>query len=150
MHYPCGVGHIGAVRECWHEGSRSGYILCVLLQETNHIKHIMKSLIVGTTSLYIGRERNCATDCSRIPYFLVLVWVRNARTWHASCILHTPVVVVLLLWLRFTKIYLVHHVFTMSSLKILFVLRCQIKSVFLKTVAYVSTMCSYRWLASRT
>ena len=69
MRYPCGVGHIGAIRECWHEGSRSGYILCVLLQETNHVKRVMKSLIVGTTSLYIGRVRKCATDCPRIPYF---------------------------------------------------------------------------------
>ena len=43
--------------------------LCVLLQETNHVKRVIKSLIVGTTSLYIGRERNCATDCPRIPYF---------------------------------------------------------------------------------
>ena len=43
--------------------------LCVLLQETNHIKRAIKSLIVGTTSLYIGRVRNCATDCARIPYF---------------------------------------------------------------------------------
>ena len=87
MHYPCGVGHMGAVRGCWHEGSRSGYILCVLLQETNHVKRVMKSLIVGTTSLYIGRVRKCVTDCPRIPY-LVLVWVRNARTFMhlASCI----------------------------------------------------------------
>ena len=66
----------------------------------------------------------------------------------ASCI--PELLFVLLLRLRFTKIYLDHHVFTMSSLKILFVLRCQIKSVLLKTVAYVSAMCSYRWLASRT
>ena len=44
-------------------------ILCVLLQLTNHVKHAMKSLIVGTTSLYIGRVRNCATGCPRIPYF---------------------------------------------------------------------------------
>ena len=43
--------------------------LCVVLQETNHVKRAIKSLIVGTTSLYIGRERNGATDCSRIPYF---------------------------------------------------------------------------------
>ena len=69
MRYPCGVGHMGAVRECWHEGSRSGYILCVLLQETNHVKRVMKSLIVGTTSLYIGRVRNCATGRPRILYF---------------------------------------------------------------------------------
>ena len=71
MRYPCGVGHMGAVRVCWHEGSRNGYYicLCVLLQETNHVKRAIKSLIVGTTSLYIGRERNCATDCPRIPYF---------------------------------------------------------------------------------
>ena len=69
MRYPCGVGHMGAVRECWHEGSGSGYILCVLLQETNHVKRVMKSLTVGTSSLYIGRVRKCATDCPRIPYF---------------------------------------------------------------------------------
>ena len=96
MRYPCGVGHMGAVRECWHEGSRSGYILCVILQETNHVKCAMKSLIIGTTSLYIGRERNCATDCSRIPY-LVLVWVRNARTcMHlASCIPELLIVLLL-------------------------------------------------------
>ena len=70
MRYSCGVGHMGAVRECWHEGSRSGYILCVFLQETNHVKRVMKSLIVGTTSLYIGRVRKCATDCLRKPYFV--------------------------------------------------------------------------------
>ena len=52
MRCPCDVGHMGAVRECWHEGSRSDYILCVLLQETNHVKRVMKSLIVGTTSIY--------------------------------------------------------------------------------------------------
>ena len=45
------------------------FILCVLLHETNHIKSVMKSLIVGTTSLYIGRVRNCATGRPRIPYF---------------------------------------------------------------------------------
>ena len=44
-------------------------VVLVRLQETNHVKRVIKSLIVGTTSLYIGRERNCATDCSRIPYF---------------------------------------------------------------------------------
>jgi len=43
--------------------------LCVLLQETNHVKRVIESLIVGTTSLYIGRVRKCATDCPRIPYF---------------------------------------------------------------------------------
>ena len=43
--------------------------LCVLLQETNHVKRVIKYLIIGTTSLYIGRVRNCAIDCSRIPYF---------------------------------------------------------------------------------
>jgi len=26
MRYPCGVGHMGAVRVCWHEGSSRGYI----------------------------------------------------------------------------------------------------------------------------
>ena len=73
MHYSCGIGHMGAVRECWHEGSRSGYILCVLLQKTNHVKHIMKSLIVGTTSIYIGRVRNCATNCPRMPSYWQLL-----------------------------------------------------------------------------
>ena len=43
-------------------------VVLVCLQETNHVKRIMQSLIVGMTSLYIGRVRNCATDCSRIPY----------------------------------------------------------------------------------
>ena len=43
--------------------------LCVLLQEINHVKCIIKFLIVGTTGLYIGRVRKCATDCPRIPYF---------------------------------------------------------------------------------
>ena len=54
MCYPCGVGHMGTVRECWHEGSRSGYIsvYCVLLQVTNLVKRVIKSLIVGTTSIY--------------------------------------------------------------------------------------------------
>ena len=87
MRYPCGVGYMGAVRECWHEGSRSGYISVSVFfcRNTNFVKRVMKSLTVGTTSLYIGRVRKCATDCPRIPY-LVLVWVRNARTWHASCI----------------------------------------------------------------
>ena len=42
--------------------------LCVLLQETNHVKRVMKSLIVGTTSIYIGRVRTCATSRPRIPY----------------------------------------------------------------------------------
>ena len=53
--------------------------LCVLLQETNHVKRAIKSLIVGTTSLYIGRVRICATSRIRIPC-LVLAWVRNDRT----------------------------------------------------------------------
>src|SRR6185437_6790220 len=38
-------------------------------RNTNHVKRVIKSLIVGATSLYIGRVRNCATDCSRMPYF---------------------------------------------------------------------------------
>jgi len=44
-------------------------ILCVLLQVTNHVKYVMKSLIVGTTSIYIGRVRICANSRPRIPYF---------------------------------------------------------------------------------
>ena len=44
-------------------------VVLVCLQETNFVKRVIKSLIVGTTSLYIGREHNCATDCPRIPYF---------------------------------------------------------------------------------
>ena len=44
-------------------------IFCVLLQKTNHVKRVMKSLIVGTNSLYIGRVRNCATGRPSIPYF---------------------------------------------------------------------------------
>ena len=44
-------------------------VVLVCLQEINHVKRVMKSLIVGMTSLYIGRVRNCATDCPRIPYF---------------------------------------------------------------------------------
>ena len=54
-------------------------ILCVLLQLTNHVKQAMKSLIVGTTSLYIGRVRNCATGHPRIPYVGICL-VRNDRT----------------------------------------------------------------------
>ena len=54
-------------------------ILCVLLQLTNHVKQAMKSLIVGTTSLYIGRVRNCATGRPRIPYFGICL-VRNDGT----------------------------------------------------------------------
>ena len=54
-------------------------VVLVCLQEANFVKRVIKSLIVGTTSLYIGRVRKCATNCPRIPY-LVLVWVRNART----------------------------------------------------------------------
>ena len=73
MRYPCGVGHMGAVRVCWHEGSRNGYLYLLLswfvCRNTNFVKHAIKSLIVGTTSIYIGRVRNCATDCPRIPYF---------------------------------------------------------------------------------
>ena len=44
-------------------------VVLVCLQETNHVKRVIKSLIVGMTSLYIGRVRNCATGCPRIPYF---------------------------------------------------------------------------------
>ena len=44
-------------------------VVLICLQETNHVKPVMKSLIVGTTSLYIGRVRNCATGRPRIPYF---------------------------------------------------------------------------------
>ena len=44
-------------------------VVLVCLQETNHVKRVIKSLIVGMTSLYIGRVRKCATDCPRIPYF---------------------------------------------------------------------------------
>ena len=53
--------------------------LCVVLQETNHVKRAIKSLIVGTTSLYIGRVRNCATGHPRIPYVGICL-VRNDRT----------------------------------------------------------------------
>ena len=85
MRYLCGVGHMGTIRECWHEGSRSGYILCVLLQQTNHVKRVMESLIVGTTSLYIGRVRKCATDCPRIPCFGTCL---GEKTLERACILH--------------------------------------------------------------
>ena len=44
-------------------------VVLVCLQETNHVKRVIKSLIVGMTSLYLGRVRKCATDCPRIPYF---------------------------------------------------------------------------------
>ena len=47
--------------------------LFVLLQETNHVKRVIKSLIVGTTSLYIGRARNCATNCPRMPSYWQLL-----------------------------------------------------------------------------
>ena len=53
-------------------------ILCVLLQVTNSVKYVMKSLIVGTTSIYIGRVPNCATGRPRIPYFGTCL-VRNGR-----------------------------------------------------------------------
>ena len=80
------------------------FILCDLLQETNHVKNVMKSLIVGTTSLYIGWVRNCATGCSRIPYFGTCL-VRNDRTcMHLACLslVWSPCC----LLLRFSKIYL--------------------------------------------
>ena len=116
MRYPCGVGHMGAVRVCWHEGSRNGYYICLcfLLQETNHVKRVIKSLIVGTTSLYIGRVRKCATDCPRIPYF-VTCWVRNARTcMHlASCI--PELLIALLLAVAFHKNLFGPLCFTMRS-----------------------------------
>src|SRR6185312_5292233 len=39
MRYPCGVGHMGAVRECWHERSSRGYsciyMLCIFCRYTN-------------------------------------------------------------------------------------------------------------------
>ena len=44
-------------------------VVLVCLQETNHVKRVIKSLIVGTTSLYIGRVCICATSRPRIPYF---------------------------------------------------------------------------------
>ena len=58
---------------------------------------------------------------------------------------------VLLLKVALTKIYLDHHVFTVSSLKIYLCCVAKFKSVLLKkSVTYVSAMCSYGWLASRT
>ena len=39
MRYPRGVEHMGAVRECWHEGSSRGYsyiyMLCIFCRYTN-------------------------------------------------------------------------------------------------------------------
>ena len=54
--YPCSVGHMGAVRVCWHERSRNGYLYLLLswfvCRNTNYVKRVMKSLIIGTTSIY--------------------------------------------------------------------------------------------------
>ena len=86
MRYPCGVGHIGPFVSAGTKGPEVVIILCVLLQVTNHVKHVMKSLIVGTTSLYIGRVCNCATGRPRIPYFGTCL-VRNDRTcMHLACL----------------------------------------------------------------
>ena len=69
------------------KGLEVGIILCVLLQETNHVKRVMKSLIVGTTSIYIGRVLNYATGRPRIPYFGTCC----LETIERACILHIRV-----------------------------------------------------------
>ena len=53
-----------------------------------------------------------------VYHILVFVWVRNARTWHASCILHTQVVDCLVTSVALHKnIIFDRHVFTVALLK---------------------------------
>ena len=52
MRYPCDVGHMGPFVSASTKAPEVVIILCVFLQETNHVKRVMKSLIVGTTSIY--------------------------------------------------------------------------------------------------
>ena len=68
MRYPCGVGHMGAVRVCWHEGSSRGYMYIsvyhvVLCRYTNkrtrklsrvEIDYIIESVCCHGKSAYIA------------------------------------------------------------------------------------------------
>ena len=126
--------------------------LCVLLQETNHVKRVMKSLIVGTTSLYIGRVRNCATD---LFSYTICWYLFGWETLERACILHLAYPSC---WsfccfrLRFIKKIIWTAMFLLCVLqkKIIYVALPSLNLFLLKTVTYVSAMCSYRWLASRT
>ena len=95
-------------------------------RNTNSVKRVMKSLIVGTTSLYIGRVRKCATDCPRIPYFGICL---GEKTLERACILHLAypsLLIVLLLMVALHKNLFGSPCFYYAFFKNLFLLCCQV------------------------
>ena len=58
MRYPCGVGHMGAVRECWHEGSSHEYLYMYMLPILcRYANHDYDKLRMSSIRLVIYRER---------------------------------------------------------------------------------------------
>ena len=76
-----------------------------------------------------------------VYHILVLVWVRNARTWHASCILHTQVVDCLVTLVALHKNLFGPPCLYLVFLKIYLCCVASLNLFLLKTVAYVSAMC---------
>ena len=87
-----------------------------------------------------------------VYHILILVWVRNARTcMHLASCISELVDRFVRLRVRYIKIYFDRHVVTIALLqKFIYVAMLNFNLFFLKTVAYVSAMCPYRWLTSRT
>src|SRR6185312_16772599 len=58
MRYPCGVGHMGAVRECWHEGSsREDLYIFMLFISCRYANPDFDRLRTNRIRLNIYRER---------------------------------------------------------------------------------------------
>jgi len=60
MRYPCGVVHMGAVRECWHEGSSREYLhiyIYMLFIFCRYANHNCDRLKTNRIRLVIYRER---------------------------------------------------------------------------------------------
>jgi len=62
MRYPCGVGHMGAVRECWHDGSSREYsylyMLCIFCRYTNRDYVKLRTVIIWL-NIYMERHNLC-------------------------------------------------------------------------------------------
>ena len=90
--------------------------------------------------------------CHRLSSYTIFWYLLGWETLERACILHLAYRVDWLfccLRFRFIKIYLDRYVLLCVVQKFICVALSSLNLFLLKTVAYVSAMCSYRWLASR-
>ena len=66
MRYPCGVGHMGAVRVYWHEGSSVDIYICISCDFCRYTNKRTRKLRRVEIDYIIGRVRIYATEYSRI------------------------------------------------------------------------------------